>query len=307
MYELQTEIREQKSLFDIDANDEAEIYIEDVRMPESLFNEEPEQGHTKMQNSDLPEQPKSEKRKGFWRRQFQEPTKAQYKFDWMFGVIMPVICIFFDPGIFSSHTGGWFLLGAYKPFAYLLSFTAIIAMMAWLIWGEHLRWLNALFAGLFLVSGAVALIIGIVLFPISLVGLVIVIGALGFTPLFTGIVYLRNGLRAIKAAKPFLARNTLAYSIILSSLAFGVVPYVINVEIYRSLERIKTGDAKTIRTEGIKLWAVKPLVDAGQLVPGYRLRFMDEKEINELNATADVYHDLTGKDIKRPWISVWDY
>ncbi len=261
-----------------------------------------------MQPQDRDDKETKTEKESFWRRQFQrEPTKAQRKFDWMFGVIMPVVCIYFDLGVFSSHTGGWFLLGAFKPFAYLLSFTAIMAMVAWLIWGQRLKTLNAFLAGLFWVSGVVALIIGVVLFPFSLIGLVFLIGALGFTPFFTGIVYLRNGVRAAKTASSFLAKITLTYSVLLSSLASSIVPYVINVEINRSLERIKTGDAKTIRTESIKLWAVKPLVNAEQLVPGYRHRFADEKEIDEMNATADIYHDLTGKDIKRPWISVWDY
>lgn len=112
-----------------------------------------------------------------------------------------------------------------------------MGMMAWLIWGNRLRWLSGVLAGLFLVSGAVALTIGIVIFPYSLFGLIFLIGALGFTPLFTGIVYLRNGLRAVKAAKPIFAKKTLAYCILLSSLASGVIPYVINVEINKSLGR----------------------------------------------------------------------
>lgn len=254
-----------------------------------------------MQTLDLDEEKTAEPRKKFWRRQFQqEPTESQYKFDWLFGVIMPVICFFFDLGIFSSYFGGDVIFGAFKPFAYLLSFTAIIAMMAWLIWGKQLKWLGAFIAGLFLTSGVVALAIGFVLLPFSLMGLVIVIGVLGFTPLFTGIVYLRNGVRAIKAAKPFLAKNVLTYSILLSSLAAGVIPYVINVEIYQSLKRIKTGNARTIRSEGRKLWLVSPLVDASSLTQRYYIIPGSETQTEEVtNAVADVYRDLTGKDIGR--------
>ena len=173
-------------------------------------------------------------KKGFWARQFQrEPTKAQRKFDWMFGVIMPVVCIFFDPAFFSARHGSP-MLGAVQPFTYALSFTGILAMMAWLIWGKRLKWLNALFAGLFLVCGVVALAIGVFMLPYSLLGLIVLIGALGFTPLFTGVIYLRNGVRAVGAAEPFLARKILIYTILLSALASGVIPYVINTEINRS-------------------------------------------------------------------------
>jgi hypothetical protein len=76
---------------------------------------------------------------GFWRRQFQtEATKSQKKFDWAFGVILPVICFVFDPVVFKGGGFGVAFLGAFKPFAYLLSFVSVMAMSAWLIWGAKL-------------------------------------------------------------------------------------------------------------------------------------------------------------------------
>jgi len=173
------------------------------------------------------------KKKGFWARQFQkEPTETQYKFDWIFGVVLPVVCIFFDPVFFSARVGTP-LFGTFQIFVYCLSFTGIVTMMAWLIWGKRLKWLNAFIAGLFLTCGAVALIIGVFVLPYSLMGLIILIGALGFTPLFTGIVYLRNGVRAVGAAEQLFSRKTLIYTVILSVLASGIIPYVINVEVNR--------------------------------------------------------------------------
>ena len=48
-----------------------------------------------------------EPRKPFWRRQFQiESTTGQKKFDWIFGVIMPVICFVFDPIVFKGNGFG---------------------------------------------------------------------------------------------------------------------------------------------------------------------------------------------------------
>lgn len=249
-----------------------------------------------MQTLGLDEE-KAAKPKGFWRRQFQqEPTKAQYKFDWMFGVIMPVVCFFFDPAIFSNAWMAEPFLGVIKPFAYLVSFTGTMAMMAWLIWGTRLKWLSAILGGLFLLCGAVALTIGVVMLPFSLVGLLILIGALGFTPLFTGIVYLRNGVRAIRAAEPLLAKQLLVHVVLLSALAIGIIPYVINAEINSSLERIKNGDAQTIRYEGRKLGFVSPLVNANALIRPYRFENnIDRTE--RLQALADVYRHLTGKNI----------
>jgi hypothetical protein len=250
-----------------------------------------------MQTLDLDDDNRIKPPKMFWPRQFQqERTESQCKFDWIFGVIMPVVCIFFDPFVFST-LGGEPLLGAFKPFAYLLSFTSIVAMMAWLIWGEHLKWLSAVFAGLFLFGGWVALSIGIMMLPFTLVGLLMVIGALGFTPLFTGIVYLRNGVRAARSAASVLTKKLVVYLVLLSALASAVIPYVVNVEINRSLELIRTGDAKTIRTEAFKLRLVYPLVDASSLVSRYRFEFRNESQTDQAKAIADLYWNVKGKDI----------
>jgi len=172
----------------------------------------------------------------FWRRQFGATvTRAQRKWDWILGVIMPVICITFDPVVFNGMGGGDGLLNFVKPFAYLLSFVSIMAMIAWLLWGDKLNWLNGPLAGLFLIGGAVSLAIGIVLFPFSLIGSIVVIGALGFTPLFTSIVFFRNADRAYRSAKAFLEPTLLKHLFAVSALLSAVVPYVFQVEIRKGL------------------------------------------------------------------------
>lgn len=193
-----------------------------------------------MQQLQLDENNIIESKKRFWERETESPRK----FDWFFGVIMPVICFVFDPIVFK---GGGAILGTYKPFAYLLSFVSVMAMSAWLIWGAKLKWFNGFLAGLFLVVGIVSIGIGVVLLPYSLIGLVILIGALGFTPLFTSIVFLRNAFRAFQAAKPFLDSSVLVRSFALAAIFSAVVPAVINVEINKLTKEMKIGDAQKIR------------------------------------------------------------
>lgn len=180
--------------------------------------------------------------KGFWRRQFQtRATRAQAKFDWLFGVILPVVCFTFDPIVFRGEIGffGGSSLASFKLSAYVLSFVSVMAMAAWLIWGKKLKWLTAPLAGFFAVGGIISLVIGILIAPLSLFGLIILIGILGFTPLVTSIVYLRNALRAFQSAKPFLEKKILIYTFALSALATVVVPYVLNVNINYVLEEIR--------------------------------------------------------------------
>lgn len=139
---------------------------------------------------------------GFWRRQFGDVvTSKQRKWDWMFGVFMPMICFYFDPGVFRTWGGDFGrdgLLDTYQLPAYILAYSAIMAQAAWLLWGEWLgRFRIAI--GLILATAAVAsFIIGLILFPFSMLGLLVAIGVLGFTPFFTAIIYWRNAVRAIR-------------------------------------------------------------------------------------------------------------
>lgn len=165
----------------------------------------------------------------FWRRQFGPVvTRRQRKWDWAFGVVMPAICFFFDPFIFRNWGSDEGMLAAYRISAYLLSGTAMMGLAAWLLWGERLKALNAPLAGLFFAAGVGAGMVGLPLIPMSLIGSIFIIGLLGFTPLFTSVVFLRNAVRAKQGASPHFENRTLNYVVALSTLAGLVIPWVIN-------------------------------------------------------------------------------
>ena len=167
----------------------------------------------------------------FWRRQFGKTvTKRQRFYDWAFGVVMPVICFAFDPIVFKN---GGDLLGRYTVFAYMLSIGSIMTTMAWLIWGDRLKAFAAPAAGVMAGGGLAALLIGVLLFPFSLMGLVIMIGALGFTPFFTAIIWARNSVRAYRSAKDHVQGSVLAHTFGLTALLSLVIPWVANSEIGR--------------------------------------------------------------------------
>ncbi len=242
----------------------------------------------------------TEPQKGFWQRQFQtETTESQKTFDWLFGVILPVVCFVFDPIVFKGDAWGAAYLRTYKPFAYILSFVSVMAMSAWLIWGEKLKWLNAFLAGLFIVGGIVSLSLGIILSPISLLGLIILIGALGFTPILSAVVYLRNSLRAYQATKPFLEKGVLVYSFALSALFSAVVPSVINAETNRALDRMIKGDARTVHAEFQSLKYVAPLINFDVLALHYHRSAPEERETEKMKTIAEIYKEMTGEDLER--------
>ena len=137
---------------------------------------------------------------GFWKRQFGPTvTRPQIFFDVSLGVIAPILCFVFDPIVFKSWFLGPPLFPDYQIVAYLFSGLQIGLLSLWLLTGPGPHLLNCFIGGMFLAASAFCLIAGLVLAPLSLIGLVYAIGAFGFTPFLTGLVYLRNGVRAVRA------------------------------------------------------------------------------------------------------------
>jgi hypothetical protein len=232
MSELIEEMREPKSLFDVIMDDEDSMHLDEIRAAISLFDTGMETEFTEVRAPHLPQR-MAEEQRGFWRRQFQsEPTTVQRVFDWAFGVALPVICFVADPIVFKNWGGrGDGFLSNYAPFAYVLSSVSVISMIVWLTFGQRLRLANAAFSGLFAVGAIISLIIGLVLFPFSLLGLIVLIGALGFTPLITSIIYLRNSYRAFSMVEATEPKRLIVHAFLLSALFSVVVPYAINVQI----------------------------------------------------------------------------
>lgn len=229
---------------------------------------------------------------GFWKRQFQqEPTAKQKKFDWAYGVILPIICVAADPIVFKSAFWGGAKLGEYRAFAYLLSGVSILAMTAWLLWGKRLAGAAAPLAGLFIFGSLVSLAVGILILPLTLIGLLVLIGFFGLTPLFSALVYLRNGIRAYRVSKPILGLETAFYGAALAGLFSFAIPYAMNWEIKRSLSNMRTGDVATIRWETKKLRLVWPLVDFSPIAS---IAGWDEIEMSRKEELVRAYETLTG-------------
>ena len=135
---------------------------------------------------------------GFWRRQFgAQVTRKQRRFDVAFGLVLPVLCFVFDPIVFRE----WFsdapgLLGRWQFYAYTISALEMVALAAWLFKANGGGRPPAALGGMLLAGGFFSLLVGVVLLPFSLLGLILFVGVFGFTPFFTAVVYLRNGWRA---------------------------------------------------------------------------------------------------------------
>ncbi len=237
------------------------------------------------------------------RRQFDgPPTPAQTKFDIAFGVVLPVACFLLDPFVFKNFGGGGRgELESLQFFTYALAALEMTALGVWLAARGRLgEWATA--AGGVLLAGALfCFAIGVVLLPFSLIGLLFIIGVFGFTPFFTGFVYLRNGARAVR-----LARNSLSFranfvgSLVVGALIVFSLPALAGAGVSRfvnaSVETLIAGREMS-QFEWGALRAASLLTDDEfeQLVSAYS----GEADPARRARLAVIYRELTGRDVER--------
>ena len=126
-------------------------------------------------------------RSRFWARQFSnDVTTNQSIFDVVFGVVAPFLCFVFDPIVFNNGFGGTPFspdLARFKLLVYFFSGLAIITLTLWLILRGRSGRINAIIAGVLLSGSFFSLLIGILILPLSILGLILaLIGIFGFTP-----------------------------------------------------------------------------------------------------------------------------
>lgn len=140
----------------------------------------------------------SEPEVGFWERQFCPPcTASQRGFDLALGIIAPVVCLYCDPIVFCINgPEGSGLLSDYR----VLGFSGIAVGILALAYHLLTRRASAFLAGLLWGGFYFSFALGIVMLPVTLLGLLLVIGILGFTPFLTGYVFLRNARRCWRDA-----------------------------------------------------------------------------------------------------------
>ena len=180
----------------------------------------------------------NERRPSFLARQFAiEPTKAQNNFDFAFGVFLPVVCFLFDPIVFKSASfpGEPPVWDEYQFFAYSMSAVQIVAMLAWLLLRRYLQSFAGPISGVLILGGLFSFLIGILILPLSLIGLIFLIGAAGFTPFVTSFVYLRNGIRGLRAHEinsAFQSRFQVALASAVIALA---LPVFVSMQLSRNV------------------------------------------------------------------------
>lgn len=122
------------------------------------------------------------------------PT-CQFFNEVFWGLLMPVACVITDPIVFQNADfdvapADW--MGAVESWEWavysLMGWTIVNLVASWFLAGQNSA-IGAWFSGTFIVATVLAYTIGVCILPLTLVGLVVMIGVLGFTPFFTGYVF----------------------------------------------------------------------------------------------------------------------
>jgi signal transduction histidine kinase len=249
---------------------------------------------------------------GFLRRQFMAPTtRIQILFDMTFGVVAPVLCFVFDPIVFKAEFDNP-LLPQYQAFVYMVSAIEILLLIVWLACGPRLQLRTPVMGGVLMAGALFSWIIGVLILPFTLLGLMLGIGVFGFIPFLTGLVYFRNGRSAFEfavdhpAGSPFLTqrrsatswervRSTIMSCVLLlgppaglNLAASALVSQAMKAVVYADQQR---ADLAIDEIRYLQLFA-KPEVD--QLVTAYAA----ENERTRKEELKRRYLKLTGNDIE---------
>jgi hypothetical protein len=239
----------------------------------------------------------------FRRRQFDDrPTPPQLRFDVAFGLVAPVLCFVFDPVVFHGWMSrGSGIYGEFQLFTYAASAVEIATLACRLfVIKMHPAWSRPA-GGVMLAGALLSFAVGLAILPFSVLGLIVVgLGALGFIPFVTGIVYLRNGLRALRlnrAGAPVRGGAAVSFAFGLA-VALGL-PAAAQACARRAVEsavsEILAGDApsppRVNAVRALSLVSMSPF-------EGVASRYRHEGDPARRARLAEAYEELTGGDIE---------
>jgi hypothetical protein len=221
--------------------------------------------------------------------------------DVAFGLALPVACFALEfvllpalgwlPGLVFFHR--------YRLFGYGVVAFELATLAVWLGLGPRLgRW-SAMVAGVLLAGSLFAGMLGLVLLPFAIPGvLAFGIGLLGFVPLFTSHVYYRNGLAAFRQAESHLGQRAIFEAVVWGAILVYGIPGLIQARVSlttrAALREVIEGDGPGARAAVERLRPYWWVADFDPL----RRACARERDRGRWDRLARAYHDLTGRDVR---------
>jgi hypothetical protein len=236
----------------------------------------------------------------FWERQFAATiTEPQVIFDGTWGVLLPAFCVAVDPIVFRHGTYGGPLVKDHAVAGLAAIALAMLSLVAWFVLRRSSPLVAGLLAGLLSGGAGLALVLGIYLLPMSIMGLLVAIGIFGFAPFLTAFVFIRNSVRAYGHASRQTERPWFLATALFGFVLFCGGPLAAQGYVDREMDHANTllesADAAEF-AQGAALLKRYRLV--GNLDP-LVYRYDAEKDPTRRAALADLYRELTGQDVDR--------
>jgi hypothetical protein len=229
------------------------------------------------------------------RSQQSAPHERRW-FEIICGILLPVVCVVADPIVFKQSAlfgglgGPLFQWGI--VFGYMEILIGVIALTIFL-WR---RPASPFLAGILLVGTAFSLLLGIILFPFSLLGLFFVIGVLGFSPFLSFIVFARACRQVWNDCLISQTKRRVAAYAGVGVLWASALPIsaqiTVDAFVKSAVQQILAGEADEKTRELLRVfnWAT----DLDPLVTAYQ----EEKEESKKQYLAEMYEEVSGTTIK---------
>ncbi len=223
------------------------------------------------------------------------PLRGKLAFDVIFGILLPLFCLMFDPGEF-------FFRHPYQGFIYLFIGLEMITLIIWLGWGQSFSNRGvAIIAGILFLGALFSLVVGLILLPLSLIFSVVLIGILGFTPFFTAVAFYRNGRRAVIQAYKQMRLITLTLSFVFGMVLVTILPgyaqWYTSQLVSQVIQAALQGDVQsaTKATQKLKFipWCFKGCLS--EIVGDY---YSEKQHISQQQILANTYREIIGKEIE---------
>jgi hypothetical protein len=169
----------------------------------------------------------------------------------LFGVVAPILALIFDPIVFRSSFGSSFpaTLPHLRVFAYIAIPIGVLTLALWLWKRFRLGAWSGFVAGVLFAGALFAFLLGLVLLPVTLIGLFFIIGIFGLIPFATCTTFLRNAFEALNQAGKHLNLTGIVGSFLLGIIISAGIPALIQIGtsayVNNAVEQIIDGDMPT--------------------------------------------------------------
>ena len=223
------------------------------------------------------------------------PTAGHVFSDVLFGVVVPIICLIFDPIVFRRGEFGDPFLIRYAAGGGTMILLGMASLLHWLTFRRWPAWQCGFMCGI----AVYVLILGVILLPFSFLGLFIDgIGWLGLSPFFTAVVFRRNAIRAWAETSltPGAGRW---YRLVPGFLAALLIPVIaqayVNSQIANAMKELESGQVLEESRAERTLLRLRHFVDSEQILKAYS--FSSNEQSRKI--LSKVYEEIRGRDLKK--------